>query len=264
MGRVRGLSMLGEQLRAWRKRRGVTQLELAIAANSTPRYVSFVETGRSRPRRDMVLRLANALSVPLREQNAMLVAVGLRPEFSNHDYSRDELEPVRRIVDVMLKRHAPYPAWCWTTGLRVLDMNTTAERLFPGLKGLTGVDVVDFWCGSDEFRSRVENWREVLYAILSVLRREHTLRQSSESYAILERAQEHLGDIAPPPRSEKSVICPVFVIDGRRIPTMSAFMHFDTAVDATAAELRVELMFPEDDNGEELFRELSTELSEHT
>ncbi|MEM9192409.1 MAG: helix-turn-helix domain-containing protein [Myxococcota bacterium] len=241
------LSAFGQQLREWRRRRGMTQLDLALSAGSTPRYISFIETGRSRPRRDVVLRLANALDVPVHDRNSMLVAAGLRPEYSAHEYGDEELAPVRNLISSLLTRHEPYPGWCWAPGLRVVDSNAAAERLFPGLRAMSPEEMVDFWYGSEDFRSVVENWKEMLFAGLSVMRREHLVRQDQESTALLERAQRHLiGLQVPAPSEGTPVACPIFLLDGQRVRTMSTFLRFETASDQTVSGLKVELMFPAD------------------
>lgn len=251
------LSAFGQHVRAWRKSRGMTQLDLAISAGSTPRYVSFLETGRSRPRREVVLRLATALDVPVRDRNAMLIAAGLRPEFSSHSFDAEELQPVREVVSALLTRHDPYPGWCWAPGLQVVAANQTAERLFPDLGGLSSEEMVDFWYGSSTVRTLIENWREVLYAGLAVMRREHLQRQDPLSAALLERAQRHLKDVPlPSPTQAFPVVCPVFRFDGKRIRTISTVLRFDTAADATVSDLKVELMFPADEAGSDFFRQL--------
>ncbi len=238
-------SAFGQLLRTWRRRRGMTQLELAATAGSTPRYVSFVETGRSRPRRDVVLRLAAALSVPLEDRNALLIAAGLPAEYSALAYDDEGLAPVRRIVRTMLERHEPYPAWCFAPGLRIVDTNRGADRLFPGLRDMSPEAMVDFWYGSGAFRERVENWAEVLHAGIDVMRREQ-LHSSGEN-RLLERAEKHLRDVpAPPLTGELPVLCPIFRFGDQRVRTMSSVLRFDTASDATVSELKVELMFPAD------------------
>src|SRR5688500_498574 len=100
----------GELLKDWRQRRRLSQLALACDAGSSTRHLSFVETGRSQPSRDMVLRLADRLEVPLRERNALLVAAGFAPVFPERPLSDPALAAARRAVDLVLAGHEPYPA----------------------------------------------------------------------------------------------------------------------------------------------------------
>jgi transcriptional regulator with XRE-family HTH domain len=101
---------LGDLLRHWRSIRRVSQVDLAYEAGTTPRYVSFVETGRSSPSAAMVLRLATALDVPLRERNGLLLAAGYAPAYGQADLSSPGMSVVRRVLDAMLTQHLPYPA----------------------------------------------------------------------------------------------------------------------------------------------------------
>src|SRR6187549_1266520 len=104
------ISPIGHHLRGWRERRRMSQLDLALEAEISSRHLSFVETGRSRPSREMVLRLAETLDVPLRGRNAMLVAAGLAPHFPERPLDAPELAAARRVIDMILKGHEPFPA----------------------------------------------------------------------------------------------------------------------------------------------------------
>src|SRR5687768_6883909 len=100
----------GDLVRYWRRVRAMSQLDLAAAAATTPRYMSFVETGRSQPSREMVLRLALALGVPLRDRNGLLVAAGFAPVYPEHDLDDPAMAKVMAALDHLLDAHAPYPA----------------------------------------------------------------------------------------------------------------------------------------------------------
>src|SRR5688572_10611770 len=101
---------VGPLLREWRQRRRRTQMDLALDTGISPRHLSFVETGRSKPSPEMVLRLAEQLDVPFRERNQLLVAAGYAPAFPEQDLTDPELEPVREALKRILDAHAPYPA----------------------------------------------------------------------------------------------------------------------------------------------------------
>src|ERR1700685_1371394 len=102
---------IGDHLREWRQRRHLSQLDLAGDAEISARHLSFVETGRANPSRDMVLRLAERLEVPMRERNVLLVAAGYAPVFPESDLTSPELTAVREAVDIILEGHKPYPAF---------------------------------------------------------------------------------------------------------------------------------------------------------
>jgi transcriptional regulator with XRE-family HTH domain len=101
---------VGELLRAWRQRRSLSQLELALNADVSSRHVSFLETGRARPSRDMVLHLAEHLEVPLRDRNGLLLAAGYAPQYGERRLETPEMAPVREALDRFLRAHEPYPA----------------------------------------------------------------------------------------------------------------------------------------------------------
>lgn len=126
-------SLFGQQLRQWRQRSGRSQVDLAADAGTTPRHLSFIETGRSRPGRDLVLRLANVLDVPLRERNNLLALAGLTPAYASHALDDAAMQPVRSVLETVLRNHEPYPAWAVGSGLTFFASNRAAERVFPGV-----------------------------------------------------------------------------------------------------------------------------------
>ena len=119
----------GARLRWWRRHRGLSQLDLAGAAGTTQRHVSFLESGRTQPSRDMVLRLAAALDVPLRQQNALLLAAGFAPVWRESDLAAPALTTVNRALDYMLAQQEPFPAVVVDRRWNLLRANAGAERL---------------------------------------------------------------------------------------------------------------------------------------
>src|SRR6516225_7436562 len=111
------VSAFGQLLKDWRGRRGFSQLDLAVAARTTQRHLSFVESGRAKPSREMILRLAATISPSLRQQNALMLAAGSAPLWSERDLSAPDLAVVNSALDYMLGQHEPYPAFvidrCW-------------------------------------------------------------------------------------------------------------------------------------------------------
>ena len=166
----------GDLVRYWRRVRAMSQLDLAAAASTTPRYMSFVETGRARASRDMVLRLAVALDVPLRDRNGLLVAAGFAPIYPEHDLDHPEIERVMAALDRVLDRHAPYPAVVMDRSWDVVRVNTGAARLFAGLCAPEPVpdpaNVLRLMLEPGPVREAVENWDEVAPALLERARRE--------------------------------------------------------------------------------------------
>jgi transcriptional regulator with XRE-family HTH domain len=234
----------------------MSQLDLASAAGTTARHLSFVETGRSRPGTNLVLRIADALTLPLPERNTLLAAAGLPPAFPSHDLGSHAMEPVERVLEKVLRRHEPYPAWVVRQPFTFVRANAGAESLFPGLTRLAPGQLIDMWFGPGPFRDRVVNWPDVVQAGLTALRRAAAdtgdaeiarLLRQAESHVLRRPATPHVHAESPP------VICPVFEFGGRVVRTISTVMRFDTAVEVTTSQLRIELMFPADEDAEAYF-----------
>jgi transcriptional regulator with XRE-family HTH domain len=251
------LSPFGQQLRHWRRRSGASQLDLALQVGTSPRHVSFIETGRSRPGRNLVLRLAAALDVPIRERNALLTSAGLTPAYPDRELTDQTMRPIKLVLDRVLAGHEPYPAWVVGRNMRFLASNCGAEALFPGMCSLQPHAIVDLWFGPGPFREMVENWPDVVWAGVAALRREATRSSDAQLLNLLQRAEAHARSIPRPDADaipDLPVICPRLSIHGYTIRTISTVMRFDTAVEVTASELRVELMFPADEESDAYFR----------
>src|SRR5258708_35425906 len=125
------MSPFGRPVRRWRSMRRRSQLDLAIAAGTTARHLSFVETGRSRPGADLILRIADALRVPLPERNTLFGAAGLPPAYPAHHLGSQALESVDRVLEAGLPGHEPYPAWVVRQPPTFLRANTGGQALVP-------------------------------------------------------------------------------------------------------------------------------------
>jgi len=255
---VQALSPFGEKLRAWRKRRGLSQLDLSVEAGTTPRYISFVETGRSRPGRDLVLRLAEALQLSLQDRNALLMAAGFPVVYTEHTLDHEALAPVRAIIERVLDKHDPYPAFAFAPGLRLLRANTTAERLFPGMTQLEPTQLVAAWCSPTPGVPEEQGRRDA-YQVVEMLRHELAHHPHPDIPALLAQAESMARELGPRPEpsveDEEVVICSKLVIDDREVRMLGTVLRFDKPTDITVANLRVELLFPADDESERFFRD---------
>ena len=250
------LSAIGIQLRQHRKQRGMSQLDLAHAASSTSRYISFIETGRSRPGRELILRIAEALNLTLRDSNELLVSAGLPVAYAERPLEDEEMKPVRRIIEQVLKKHDPFPAWAIGPGLRFLASNQTAEKIYPGLVGMEPQEMIDLWCAP----SGNINETERAYIVFQTM---HGLRHEAFHYPhpaipeLLRQVEAYAAEIEEPPLfSDSPVMCPTIMVNSQPVQTLSTVMRFDKVVNVTMAEIRVELIFPADDESEAVFRAL--------
>lgn len=244
----------GRGLRHWRRVRGVSQLELASTAATTTRHVSFLETGRSRPSKEMVDRLGDALTIPLRERNRLLQMAGLAPSYPEGDLETDDLAPFQRVIDRLLASHDPFPGFVVDRHWNLVGTNRGAAAFLGGSAQRNTVRLV-----LDEWRPLIDNWQEISVALLDRLSGDLMRFPDDEAlHQLHAEVRDAIGPAAPPvDRARGRVICPRFRIDGREIRTITVAARFESVADITLDEVRVELIYPEDDVSEAFFREMA-------
>jgi transcriptional regulator with XRE-family HTH domain len=236
------------QLRAWRARRRLSQLALAAEAGVSARHLAFLETGRARPSRAMVLRLAAVLDLPRGAQNAALAAAGFAPAFPTLPLEAAEMAEVTRAMRWMIQRHAPFPALILDRVWRIVDLNAPARRLFGPAGFAPGVSLLAEMADPARFAGLIENWVEVGH---------HTaLRLKAESargggIAALDRAAAALladPRIAAhqPQATGRAVLPTVYRLGALRLPMFSTYAQFGAAEEVALSDIRIELMFPAD------------------
>ncbi|WP_132188403.1 helix-turn-helix domain-containing protein [Kribbella orskensis] len=260
----------GELLRHWRAVRRTSQLDLASVASTTPRYVSFVETGRARPSREMVLRLARALDVPLRERNALLLAAGFAPRYPVAQLGSAQLGRVEAALTSMLDQHEPYPAVVMDRGWNVLRVNRGARLLFGRLLAPdpmpTPANVLRLMIEPGPVRRSVLNWAAVAPALLERSGREAVGGVLDRDTAELVRRLRALPDVAelladPASASPTAPVIDVrFALGDEVVELFSLVSTIGTPTDVTAQELRVEAFFPTDDDTRAAWRRISSNV----
>jgi transcriptional regulator with XRE-family HTH domain len=244
---------VGELLREWRERRSRTQLDLALDAGISSRHLSFVETGRSKPGRDMLLRVLGQLEVPFREQNQLLLAAGHAPAFPERSFDHADLAPVRKALELILDRHNPYPAVAFDRHWDLVAANATMLALTAGLDidpALLGPPLnimrVGFHPkGLAPFLSNLGDWRA---HFLERLGRQLTATRDDRLAALLEEVESYPvpGAAGKPETLEPLGPLKVRAPDGSELSLVGMFAAFDTPFEVTASELAVELMYPAD------------------
>lgn len=247
-------SRIGELLREWRGTRRMSQLGLALEAHVSARHVSFIETGRSRPTREMVLRLAEVLDVPLRDRNLMLDAAGFAPHYGETSWHAPELEPVRRAVERILAHQEPYPAVVMDRHWNILRANEAADGLFGRMIDLATVpppaNVLRLMFDPAGVRPYVVNWPEVARALLGRIAREAVCGVPD---AGLRELQEELlaypgVAAAAPSRALTTPTLPVIPVRFRKAPFEAAYFStlttLGTPQDIALQEIRIECFFP--------------------
>ncbi len=251
------VTAFGRYMKQWRRQRGLSQLDLAVRADVSQRYVSFIETGRSRPREDVVHKVAEALEVPIRDRNILLEAAGLAPSYPEVPLSDGAAAPFRNAIRKMLESHEPYPAFVINRWWELIDANAAGRRFFPQT-GDGPINLVDAFLGPGPIREMIENFPAVAWMFLRRMRREVADSGPDERLReLLERAEAYMKDVpfdSEGPGSEL-VVCPHFRIGDQVIRTVGIVARFGTAREVTLDELRVELVFPRDEEAEAFFRQ---------
>lgn len=243
----------GRGLRHWRRLRGVSQLDLASTAATTTRHLSYLETGRSRPSARMVDRLGDALQIPLRERNRLLEMAGLAATYPQGDLDHDDLAPFQRAIDRLLVSHEPYPAFVVDRHWNMVATNHGTERFLAGTPERNTVRLV-----LGPWEPLIENFNEVARALLDRVGADLLRYPGDQALADLhQEVRAALGGAPPPTTSSSRVICPRFRIDGSLVRTITVAARFESVADITLDEIRVELVYPEDEPSERYFRALA-------
>lgn len=249
----------GKLLKLWRKKAGLSQQQLALGAGTTPRHLSFIETGRSRPGRDVILRLAQKLDLSVRSCNALVVAAGFPPEFPERDLHDVQTRPYLRAVESILERHEPNPGAAFDSLGCVVLANRPFRKMFADFVDLTPEESVDAWFAPGPNRDCMENWAEVAWAWIDRQQHEVARTNNSELARLMERAINLLKDVERPvpSRDSEDVIAPRFRVGDKVIRTFFTVMKFQSALEVTLSELRIDLLFPLDDTAAEFFQSLT-------
>jgi len=246
---------VGALLRAWRQRRRRSQLDLALDTEVSQRHLSFVESGRAAPSREMVLRLAEQLEVPLRERNALLLAAGYAPAYAERGLDDPAMEAARRAVETILAAHAPHPALAVDRHWRMVAANAGIAPLLAGLpdEGLLAppVNVLRLSLHPRGLAPRIRNLGEWRAHLLERLRRQVAGSGDAALAALLvELAALPAPDPAPPSRpglAPGGIAVPL-VIEGPTGPLslLSTTTVFGTPAEITLSELAIEAFYPAD------------------
>ena len=256
------MAAFGDLMRYWRGARKWSQLDLAAEAEISSRHLSFLETGRAQPSRDMVLRLAEVLDVPLRERNPLLAAAGFAPMYRETDLGSPALATVRKSIEFLLERHNPYPAVLvdrhWNLKLQnrgaTIALGVFADVITPPINVMRAMFV--------GMRPFITNWDEIAPVMIQRLHREALAAGDARSRALLDEilkmegipAEWRVADLD----HETPVIVPLCVRRGDlELKLFSTVTTLGTPLDITLQELRLETFFPADEATDERLRELA-------
>lgn len=245
----------GTLLRDWRQRRRLSQLALAVDAEISQRHLSFLESGRSQPSRDMVLRLTERLAVPLRERNMILAAAGFAPVYGERSLEAPELAAARAAIDRILKGHEPHPALAVDRFWTLLSANRAAAALLKGVAGhlVAGeINVLRLSLHPDGLQRRILNFREWRAHVLARLAHETDVSGDARLAALLEELKSYPAPPREPPSrahpgARGRIAIPLVLTSGEgRLSFISTTTVFGTAVEVTLSEVTIEAFFPAD------------------
>ena len=271
-GAAGAASSFGALLRQWRGMRRLSQLQLALDTDVSQRHVSFLESGRARPSRRMVLQLAETLDVPVRERNALLQAAGYSALYRHSDLTATEMAPVSAALKLLLAHHEPFPAMVVDRDWNLLDANPALGRLLAVMG-----DVEQTWarvCGEgprnvmrltfhgEGLRPLIVNWDEAAPMLLRRLQREVAATGSEAGQSLLADLYADPGIArqwqAPDLERPLEPVVPLELMLGDlRLRLFTMISTFGTPQDVTTDEIRVESLFPVDAPTRDLLRALS-------
>jgi transcriptional regulator with XRE-family HTH domain len=268
MTSANGAPSVGPLLRSWRQRRHLSQLELASLAGVTTRHLSFVETGRARPSREMVLHLAEVLEVPLRERNNLLVAAGFAPTFRQSDLSDPSFDTVRTALDQILAGHEPYPAIVVDRQWHLVSANQAAAVLVEDVDEellSTALNVLVVSLHPKGLAPRIRNLDVWSDHVLGRLKRQALITGDDELVELEEELRalvrdQGVDDTRVSGESGGDVAIPL-LLDSRKGPLalVTTIATFGTALDITLAELALEAFLPADEQTAALLHEYAAE-----
>lgn len=251
-------------LKTWRRKRRLSQLELALTSGVSQRHVSFLEKGRANPSRSMILQLSETLGVPLRDRNEWLTAAGFAPIFRARPLDDPQMNQIMNAMRMILTSHEPFPAIALDRAWNI----RLANKSFDMMSAMLGQDLLQRVGGKERnlmrlffhpngIRPLVTNWSAIAPLLWHRARREAEALGGEEMMQVLSELAPYQDD-ATIWTAEGTALVPVLPFniekDGLRISLFTVIATFGTAQDVTADELRIESLFPADAATEALFR----------
>lgn len=257
---------VGMLLREWRATRRLSQLDLALAADVSARHLSCVETGKAQPSRDMVVRLADTLNMPLRERNALLVAAGYAPKYPETSLHTPALTQIRRAIELMLDQQEPYPAFVLNQHWDILMANRAAARVAGFvLRGASSPhsNMIRQIFDPKDLRSAIINWEDVAGDLIRHLHDAVAARPTDTvARALLNEVLAYPGvpmqwRLREPGVAPSPLLTTVFRVDDQQLSFFSTITTFGTPRDVTLEEMHIESCFPMDESTADFCRRLA-------
>lgn len=258
-------SELGNLLRHWRDQRGKSQLELSLDSGVSQRHISFIESGRSVPSRPTLIGIAQSLEVPLRDRNALLLASGYAPVYSESPWNSEEMSSINKVLARMLRQHEPFAAVVMDRYWNVLASNHSAPQFFGLFTDMaarkTPRNLLELMFDPDGMRPYIADWERTAQSLIQRVHRESVGRViDDQTQALLEKLQRYPqvhGKWATSPTANTLPFIPLsFVHQGQVLNYFSMITTVGTPQTVAAEELRLECLFPADEETEARHLEL--------
>jgi len=250
----------GDILRFWRKLNRISQLDLALEVGVSSKHLSFVETGKSQPSRNLILKMAHSLNLPLRHRNAFLKAAGYAAEFGEEPFNGQKMEIVRLALQRMLEKHEPYPAIVVNTGYKILLTNSGFDQVVKfclGDKALKKYDnIYRLTFADDGLRQYIRDWPVIEHFMLGRLWEEVVSTQNDGLFALYEDISQ-LSSSQEPFNYQIDNNLPIMSLilekDSVKATFFTTITTLGTPLDLTAQELRIESLFPANETTKKMF-----------
>ncbi len=262
------ISEFGRLLRRWRQIHGYSQLDLAMTADSSARHISFIETGRSKPSREMVLRLCEVMELPLRERNKLLNAAGYSPAYKETALDQTGLDPVRKVLDIMLANQEPYPATVMNRSFDILMVNHAAAKIMNAIGvpmgGMDGPpNALKLTLHPNGFKPLVKDWEKAAQHMIQRAHRQLRGKEEDDPLAQVLREVLSYPDIPgewhfDDPTQDAPPVLPIeFDMNGMVLSFITTIASFGTPQDITAEEIMIESMFPANELTEQVVKSMA-------
>jgi len=263
------MNTFGQALKKWRKNKGLSQLDLSLVSQVSSKHISFLETGRSAPSKEMIVKLCIALDIPLSERNTLLILAGFSEAYSRTKIDQPEMFAVNQALDLMLSNHDPFPAmvfdWDWNIlklNQSQLALNNLVRTLYPDFSN--SHNIMELLFDPKGYRPFIKNWYEVAFSLLQRIKKEKMLMPDRHSTLI-----ERLLSFPDIPKdwgqdkmhqSLEPMLYIDFEINDIKLKLFSTLTSFGTATDITMQELIIEQYFPVDEQTSSFFNLIKSEM----
>jgi transcriptional regulator with XRE-family HTH domain len=264
-----GARPVGELLREWRQRRRLSQLDLACEAEISTRHLSFLETGRAQPSREMILRLAEQLEIPMRERNVLLVAAGYAPMFTEHGLEDPALKSAKKAIEVILESQKPFPAFAMDRYWNLVASNRAIPEIYEGVSPKLRqepINALRITLHPEGLAPRIVNFAEWRAHALARLKRQIEITADSVLMDLLGEAMSYPTPLAKGSASTdaaETIMVP-FLLDTvlGRLSFFTTLTMFGSPLEITLAELALECFYPADASTAEIVRKAAATRAE--